>query len=73
MWRAVLFAGPLPGMIPNMRTRKKPTVELPFVSMATVLERLGGIAPERVVMKPLPGRATEKDLLHLHAPDGLAV
>ena len=28
-------------------------VTAPFVSMATILERLGGISPDRVVMEPL--------------------
>src|SRR3954469_18996574 len=51
-----------------MRMSMNPTVEPPpFESMASVLERLGGIAPARVVMKPLPGKATEKDLLRLMA------
>lgn len=40
--------------------------EAPFESMASVLERLGGISPARVVMNPVPGKATEKDLLLLH-------
>jgi Uma2 family endonuclease len=31
--------------------------------MADLLESLGGIAPRRVRMKPLPGKATEEDLL----------
>jgi Uma2 family endonuclease len=37
----------------------------PFESMADLLERLGGIAPDRVVLKPPPGKATEKHLLRL--------
>jgi Uma2 family endonuclease len=39
----------------------------PFESIADLLERLGGISPKRVVLKPPPGKATEKDLLRLSA------
>jgi Uma2 family endonuclease len=35
-----------------------------------IRERLGGIPPGRVVMKPSPGKATEKDLLRLHRRTG---
>jgi Uma2 family endonuclease len=45
-------------MAPSVSTK-------PFESMADLLERLGGIAPERVVLKPPPGKATEKHLLRL--------
>jgi hypothetical protein len=34
-------------------------------TLADLLKRLGGIAPGRVVLKPAPGKATEKDLLRL--------
>jgi Uma2 family endonuclease len=34
----------------------------PFESLADLLERLGGISPERVVLKPPPGKATEAHL-----------
>jgi Uma2 family endonuclease len=34
-------------------------------TMADVLEPLGGISPQRVLMKPEPGKATEKDLLRV--------
>jgi Uma2 family endonuclease len=33
--------------------------------MADVLQRLGDISPGRVLMRPQPGRATEKDLLRV--------
>jgi Uma2 family endonuclease len=36
-----------------------------FENMGEVLDRLGGISPSRVRMRPLPGTATEKDLLKL--------
>jgi Uma2 family endonuclease len=36
------------------------------VSMEDLLERLGGISPARVRLKPLPGLATEKHLLALN-------
>lgn len=32
-------------------------------TLADLLEQLGGISPRRVLLKPLPGKATEKDLL----------
>src|SRR4051794_10604528 len=38
-----------------------------FETMADLLDRLGGVAPGRVRMDPLPGKATEKDVLRLHA------
>jgi Uma2 family endonuclease len=34
-------------------------------TLADLLERLGGISPGRVVLKPAPGKAAEKDLLRL--------
>jgi Uma2 family endonuclease len=42
------------------------TSTVPYETMADTLERLGNISPGRVVMKPAPGKATEKDLLRLH-------
>jgi Uma2 family endonuclease len=39
--------------------------EVQFETMAEVLERLGGIDPARVRVRPTPGTATEKDLLAL--------
>jgi Uma2 family endonuclease len=42
------------------------TTTQPIESLADLLERLGGIAPERIVLKPPPGKATEKDLLRMH-------
>ncbi len=44
--------------------------EAPATSWETVdelLERLGGIAPTRVRMRPLPGTATEADLIDVNA------
>ncbi len=40
------------------------------VTLADLLRRLGGISPSRVRMNPLPGRATEKDVLAIHAREG---
>jgi Uma2 family endonuclease len=37
-----------------------------WVTAADLLERLGGIAPERLRLRPAPGTATEKDLLDIH-------
>jgi len=37
-----------------------------FTTAAELLEQLGGIAPERVLLKPLPGTATESDLIRLN-------
>jgi hypothetical protein len=34
-------------------------------TMGDLLERLGGIAPHRVLLKPQPGKATEADLLRV--------
>jgi Uma2 family endonuclease len=36
-----------------------------FETIEDLLENLGGIAPRRVRMEPLPGQATEEDLLRL--------
>jgi Uma2 family endonuclease len=40
-------------------------------TLADLLEQLGGIAPERVRFHPLPGTATEKDVLEIRARTGL--
>ena len=37
----------------------------PVPTVADLLERLGGIAPERVLLSPPPGTASEEDLLRL--------
>ena len=37
---------------------------------AHLLDRLGGIAAERVWLSPAPGTATEDDLLHAHDGEG---
>jgi Uma2 family endonuclease len=36
-----------------------------FDTLAELLRHLGGVAPHRVRLRPLPGRATERDLLRL--------
>jgi Uma2 family endonuclease len=36
-----------------------------LVTIGDLLERLGGIAPQRVLLKPPPGKATEADLLRV--------
>ena len=41
-------------MTPNHRT------------VADLLERLGGIAAHRVLLDPMPGEATEQDVIDLH-------
>src|SRR4051794_12253373 len=38
-------------------------------TMADLLERLGGISPHRVRMSPLPGTATEKDVIEIEAKE----
>src|SRR5262245_19312535 len=38
-----------------------------FETMGDLLERLGNVAPKRVRLKPPPGKATERDLLRIHA------
>jgi Uma2 family endonuclease len=42
----------------------KPTVR--YEDMGELLRRLGNISPKRVCMDPLPGLATERDLLRKH-------
>ena len=43
----------------------------PIETLADLLEQLGGIAPERVRFHPLPGTATEQDVLEVRARTGL--
>jgi Uma2 family endonuclease len=42
------------------------TVQGPPLTIADLLEQLGNIDPARVRLRPLPGKATEKDLLRIH-------
>jgi Uma2 family endonuclease len=42
----------------------KPTVQ--YEDMGELLKRLGNISPKRVCMNPLPGTATERDLIRMH-------
>jgi Uma2 family endonuclease len=46
-----------------------PTLETdsPFETMEDLLEQLGGIPPERVLLRPAPGTATEADVLAYEA------
>jgi Uma2 family endonuclease len=37
-----------------------------YEDMGELLERLGNISPKRVRMNPLPGTATERDLIRMH-------
>ncbi len=37
-----------------------------LTSLADLLDDLGGIAPDRVLFRPAPGRATERDLLRIN-------
>ncbi|MFO0848413.1 MAG: Uma2 family endonuclease [Gemmataceae bacterium] len=46
------------------RPRTPPPVR--FATAADLMERLGGIPPERVLFDPLPGTATEADLVWRH-------
>jgi Uma2 family endonuclease len=41
-----------------------------FETMADVLDHLGGISPQRVRMRPPPGRATEEDLIRVLTKSG---
>jgi hypothetical protein len=41
-----------------------------IVTLADLLAQLGGIAPERVRFRPLPGTATEQDVLDVQAHEG---
>jgi Uma2 family endonuclease len=41
-----------------------------WLTVADLLKRLGGIAPERLRLRPAPGTATEKDLLDIHDREG---
>ncbi len=38
----------------------------PFETIAELLEQLGDIDPRRIRTQPPPGKATERDLVHLH-------
>ena len=42
-----------------------------LVTLADLLQRLGGVSPERVRFDPRPGTATEEDVLKLVERDGL--
>src|SRR5215475_13603118 len=46
-----------------------PTSTAAIETLADLLEQLGGIAPERVRFRPVPGTATEEDVLTIHARD----
>src|SRR5712691_884174 len=43
----------------------------PLVTLADLLRRLGGVPPDRVRFDPLPGLATEADVLELAERDGI--
>ena len=45
----------------------KPPSAPPWLTMGELLKRLGGVSPDRVRLRPLPGTATEEDLLAIHA------
>ncbi len=42
----------------------------PLHTLADLLDHLGGISPDRVRFQPLPGTATEQDVLDIHAREG---
>ncbi|QJW96511.1 Uma2 family endonuclease [Frigoriglobus tundricola] len=41
-------------------------VKLPFEDLGELLNRLGGVPPERICLDPFPGTATKRDLLRKH-------
>lgn len=41
-----------------------------FANVGELLQRLGNIPPARILMKPFPGTATERDLLEVNARGG---
>jgi hypothetical protein len=41
-----------------------------IVTLADLLEQLGGIAPARVRFRPVPGAATEEDMIAIHDREG---
>ena len=43
----------------------------PLLTLADLLRRLGGVPPDRVRFNPLPGFATEADVLELAERDGI--
>jgi Uma2 family endonuclease len=47
-----------------------PTSTTAIVTLADLLEQLGGIAPARVRIRPVPGAATEEDMLAIHDREG---
>ena len=42
----------------------------PIETLADLLRQLGGISPERVRFRPLPGTATERDVLDVQTREG---
>lgn len=44
-----------------------PTVSTEIRTFGDLLNRLGGVSPTRIRMRPLPGRATARDVLRVHA------
>jgi len=47
-----------------------PTPRPSFKNVAELQEYLGGVPLERIRMQPLPGQATEEDILRIHAQEG---
>jgi Uma2 family endonuclease len=48
-------------------TKRKPAPKpSPYKTFADVLDRLGGVPPERVRLVPAPGTATERDLIRVN-------
>jgi len=52
-----------------MATGILPPAAPPVETMADLLERLGGISPQRVRMSPPPGTGTEKDVIEIEAKE----
>lgn len=50
-----------------MTTALPPTPPATVETVADLIEQLGGISPSRIRMRPLPGTATEQDLIDIEA------
>src|SRR4051812_2533333 len=47
-----------------------PPAALDVETVADMIEQLGGIPPSRIRMRPLPGTATEQDVIDINAHEG---
>src|SRR6516225_3220353 len=46
------------------------TVSKPINTLADLLERLGGVSPDRIRFRPLPGTATVQDVIDVQRQEG---